>query len=106
MKVRIHGISKYNRTIKDVCNLLIKFNNYNDLQVTVMIVTILAIAIYGTMDTGGAAHVWQKAEESGRAELMNLDPSPTTRHSFWTLVIGGYFTWITIYGCNQAQVKV
>jgi len=36
---------------------------------------------------------------------MNWDFNPTTRHTIWSLVIGGYFTWITIYGTNQAQVQ-
>ena len=27
------------------------------------------------------------------------------RHTVWTLVVGGYFTWVTIYGVNQAQVQ-
>ncbi len=28
----------------------------------------------------------------------------TTRHTVWCLLIGGYFTWISIYGINQTQV--
>lgn len=27
------------------------------------------------------------------------------RHTFWSLVIGGTFTWLAIYGVNQAQVQ-
>jgi sodium-coupled monocarboxylate transporter 8/12 len=23
----------------------------------------------------------------------------------WTMVVGGYFTWISIYGINQTQVQ-
>ena len=71
-----------------------------------MYVTMIFIMIYGTYDVGGPSYIWDKAVESGRAELVNWDPNPTTRHTFWTLVVGGYFTWITIYGCNQAQVIV
>ena len=29
----------------------------------------------------------------------------TTRHTVWGLIIGGYFTWISIYGINQTQVQ-
>ena len=35
----------------------------------------------------------------------SFDPSPGVRHTVWTLVVGGYFTWVTIYGVNQAQVQ-
>ncbi|PVD39576.1 hypothetical protein C0Q70_02211 [Pomacea canaliculata] len=27
------------------------------------------------------------------------------RHTVWSLTIGGYFTWVAIYGVNQAQVQ-
>ncbi len=29
----------------------------------------------------------------------------TTRHTVWSLIIGGYFTWISVYGINQTQVQ-
>ena len=29
----------------------------------------------------------------------------TTRHTVWSMVIGGYFTWISVYGINQTQVQ-
>ena len=27
------------------------------------------------------------------------------RHTVWSLVIGGFFTWVSIYGINQTQVQ-
>ena len=27
------------------------------------------------------------------------------RHSFWSQTVGGYFTWMTIYGVNQTMVQ-
>lgn len=70
-----------------------------------MYASMIFIIIYGAMDQGGFMAVWQRNVEGGRAQLIDLDPNPTTRHTLWTLVIGGYFTWITIYGVNQAQVR-
>jgi hypothetical protein len=35
----------------------------------------------------------------------SFDPNPLQRHTFWTIVIGGTFTWTTIYGVNQSQVQ-
>uniref|UniRef100_A0A6A7FWQ0 Sodium-coupled monocarboxylate transporter 1-like n=2 Tax=Hirondellea gigas TaxID=1518452 RepID=A0A6A7FWQ0_9CRUS len=75
------------------------------LQVVIMYITMLFIVIYGTISIGGFKYVWQEAVNSGRDELINFDPNPTTRHTVWSLIIGGYFTWVTIYGCNQAQVQ-
>ena len=66
--------------------------------------SIMFVILKGMVDQGGFWEVWDKNVEGGRVELINWDPNPTTRHTFWTLVVGGYFTWITIYGCNQAQV--
>lgn len=29
----------------------------------------------------------------------------TTRHTVWAMIIGGYFTWVSIFGINQTQVQ-
>lgn len=75
------------------------------IQMVIMYGSMMFVIIKGAVDVGGFSYVWQKNVESGRAELYNFDPDPTTRHTFWTLIVGGYFTWITIYGVNQAQVQ-
>ena len=36
---------------------------------------------------------------------FSFDPDPKTRHTVWSLVIGGTFTLLAIYGVNQAQVQ-
>ncbi|XP_069172585.1 sodium-coupled monocarboxylate transporter 2 [Procambarus clarkii] len=75
------------------------------LQTLIMYASIIFVIIKGAIDVGGFSTVWERNVESGRAQLIDFDPDPTTRHTFWTLVIGGYFTWISIYGVNQAQVQ-
>eukprot|EP00069_Balaena_mysticetus_P013492 bmy_22059T0 len=35
----------------------------------------------------------------------SFNPNPLQRHTFWTIVIGGTFTWTSIYGVNQSQVQ-
>ena len=35
----------------------------------------------------------------------SFDPDPAIRHSFWTCVVGGCFTWLSVYGANQAQIQ-
>ncbi len=39
------------------------------------------------------------------SEIFNFDPDPRKRHTLWTMVVGGYFTWVSIYGINQTQVQ-
>ncbi|CAL4140451.1 unnamed protein product, partial [Meganyctiphanes norvegica] len=75
------------------------------LQVVVMYVAMVFVIIKGAADVGGWDYVWKKNMESGRIQWTDWDPNPTTRHSFWTLIFGGYFTWLTIYAVNQAQVQ-
>ena len=36
---------------------------------------------------------------------FSWDPNPLQRHNIWSLVFGGCFTWLAIYGVNQAQVQ-
>ncbi|KAG7158326.1 Sodium-coupled monocarboxylate transporter 2-like 2 [Homarus americanus] len=75
------------------------------LQTLIMYGSMMFVIIKGAIDIGGFDVVWQRNADSGRAQLIDFDPDPTTRHTFWTLVIGGYFTWITVYGVNQAQIQ-
>lgn len=75
------------------------------IQVIIMFGSVLFVIIKGTIDMGGFEYVWAKNKEWDRIELVNFDPNPTTRHSIWSLIIGGYFTWIANYGVNQAQVQ-
>jgi hypothetical protein len=37
--------------------------------------------------------------------LCSMNPDPLERHTFWSLTIGGTFTWLAIYGVNQAQIQ-
>ena len=37
--------------------------------------------------------------------FSSFDTSITTRHTVWTMIIGGYFTWVSVYGINQTQVQ-
>ncbi|GAB1600201.1 sodium-coupled monocarboxylate transporter 1-like [Argonauta hians] len=74
-------------------------------QVTIMMVGLFATLIKGSMVSGGFAEAWKSAEASNRVEFDNFNPDPKVRHTFWSLVVGGFFTWTAIYGVNQAQVQ-
>ncbi|XP_071839926.1 sodium-coupled monocarboxylate transporter 1-like isoform X2 [Apostichopus japonicus] len=74
-------------------------------QVAVMFAGFFAVIIKGSMEVGGIQKVWQIAEEGGRIEFWDFRVNPTIRHTFWSIVIGGTFTWTSTYGVNQSQVQ-
>ena len=74
-------------------------------QAAVMFGSFLAIIIKGNHDAGGASIVFDRNYQSGRMEFFNFDLHMTTRHTVWTMVIGGYFTWVGTYGTNQTQIQ-
>ncbi|ELT90106.1 hypothetical protein CAPTEDRAFT_166259 [Capitella teleta] len=75
------------------------------IQSAIMAAGVLAVIIQGSVDLGGIEHIWKRNEEGGRVEFFNFDPNPLTRHSFWTLVVGGTLGWLGTYGVNQSSVQ-
>ncbi|XP_078583638.1 sodium-coupled monocarboxylate transporter 1-like isoform X2 [Branchiostoma floridae x Branchiostoma japonicum] len=74
-------------------------------QVCVMLAGFLAVIIQGSINEGGFAEIWRIAERGERVEFFNFDPDPRVRHSTWSVLIGGLFTWVAIFGVNQSQVQ-
>lgn len=74
------------------------------IQSVLMFAAIFAVIIRGLYDQGFST-VWKIAEEGGRIEFFNWSPDPTVRHTFWTQMLGGIFTYTSLYGVNQAQVQ-
>ncbi|XP_030839471.1 sodium-coupled monocarboxylate transporter 2-like [Strongylocentrotus purpuratus] len=74
-------------------------------QVTVMMAGFLAVIIAGSMNVDGFNEAWRIAGEGGRLDILDFNPDPTVRHTFWTVVVGGTFFWSTLYAVNQAQVQ-
>ncbi|XP_045157361.2 sodium-coupled monocarboxylate transporter 2-like [Mercenaria mercenaria] len=77
----------------------------NCLQLVIMIIGLLALLIEGSNATGGIAKVWEIAKEQGRIEFNNISVDPRTRHTVWSVGIGGAMFWTYLYGINQAQVQ-
>ncbi|XP_011648076.1 sodium-coupled monocarboxylate transporter 2-like, partial [Pogonomyrmex barbatus] len=74
------------------------------LQVGVMIAAVITVAVLGTCQMG-AAEIWKRATEAGRIQFLNFDPSPYTRHSVWTVLIGSWL-YVTAYiAVNQTMVQ-
>ncbi|XP_076114586.1 sodium-coupled monocarboxylate transporter 1-like [Mytilus galloprovincialis] len=74
-------------------------------QAFIMLSGILAIVIKATIEVGGIDHIWKLNDEWDRINFWNFDPDPTTRHTFWALVIGGMINWAGTYGASQASIQ-
>jgi len=74
-------------------------------QALCMFGSFLAIIIKGNYDAGGASVVFDRNYQSGRVELFNFKADMRNRHTVWSLIIGGFFTWVSVYGINQTQVQ-
>ncbi|XP_048463888.1 sodium-coupled monocarboxylate transporter 1-like [Rhincodon typus] len=74
-------------------------------QIVIMIIGLVAIIVQAIILKGSISNVLNTADHGGRLNFWNFDPNPFHRHTFWTIVIGGTFTWTGIYGVNQAQVQ-
>ncbi|XP_001353570.2 sodium-coupled monocarboxylate transporter 1 [Drosophila pseudoobscura] len=74
-------------------------------QAAVLAVSLVLIVGLGSYYSGTPIQVFQKAAELNRLEFFNIDPSPTTRHTVWSVVIGGFFYWTSLFCTNQASVQ-
>lgn len=74
-------------------------------QAAVLLGSLFLIVGYGLAWEGGISSVWKVNEESGRMEFFNINPNPTIRHSFWSVVVGGTIYWTTMFCSNQASVQ-
>ncbi|XP_069103840.1 sodium-dependent multivitamin transporter-like [Argopecten irradians] len=57
-------------------------------QAILMFGGLFAIIIKGTIEVGGVASTWSKITESGRFNMLDFNPDPTIRQSFWSLFVG------------------
>ncbi|XP_063978651.1 putative sodium-dependent multivitamin transporter [Diachasmimorpha longicaudata] len=74
-------------------------------QAMLMFASLLLVIFTASSDIGGFGRIWEIAQERGRIEFDNISLNPTTRHTWWSLVIGGGCTFLSLYGVNQVQVQ-
>lgn len=74
-------------------------------QICLMFGAMLMVVIRGAYDIGGLKIVFDKAEKGSRIEFFNFNADPTDRHTVWGLIIGCFFTWMSIYAVSQAMVQ-
>ncbi|KAL4148785.1 hypothetical protein QTP88_002943 [Uroleucon formosanum] len=74
-------------------------------QSLLMFASIFAVIGVAMYETGGISKIWKIADKYGRIEFNNFNIDPTERHSWFSLVIGGMFTYVSLYAINQTQVQ-
>uniref|UniRef100_A0A1B6DHZ5 Sodium-dependent multivitamin transporter n=1 Tax=Clastoptera arizonana TaxID=38151 RepID=A0A1B6DHZ5_9HEMI len=76
-----------------------------DVFQSLLMFTAIFCVIYGAVSEKGFDGIWKIAEEKGRIEFVNLNPDPTIRHTYFSLLIGGGLTYLSLYAINQTQVQ-
>uniref|UniRef100_A0A8C2N6T7 Solute carrier family 5 member 8 n=1 Tax=Capra hircus TaxID=9925 RepID=A0A8C2N6T7_CAPHI len=66
-------------------------------QVGIMVAGFTSVIIKAALIQGGISTIINDASNGGRLNFW--------KHTFWTIIIGGTFTWTSIYGVNQSQVQ-
>ncbi|KAM6437692.1 sodium-coupled monocarboxylate transporter 1-like [Liasis olivaceus] len=74
-------------------------------QAMIMVAGFLSVIIRGTILQGGLGNIINDTYHGERLNFWNFNPNPLQRHTFWTIVVGGTFTWLGIYAVNQSQVQ-
>ncbi|XP_060526384.1 putative sodium-dependent multivitamin transporter [Cylas formicarius] len=74
-------------------------------QSMLMFVSVFSVIGYELKERGSFSEIWRIAESGNRTELLNFDPDPTVRHSWFSLIIGGGVTFLSLYAVNQTQVQ-
>ncbi|KAM3924119.1 sodium-coupled monocarboxylate transporter 1 isoform 1-T1 [Leptodactylus fuscus] len=74
-------------------------------QVGIMVAGFSSVIIRAVVVQGGIAPILNDSFYGDRLNFWDFNPNPLQRHSFWTIIIGGTFTWTGIYGVNQSQVQ-
>lgn len=55
--------------------------------------TVFTKVVKGTLKIeGGIAEIFKRMQDTDRIEFFDFNPNPFVRHTFWTLIIGGFFT--------------
>ncbi|XP_040200251.1 sodium-coupled monocarboxylate transporter 1-like [Rana temporaria] len=74
-------------------------------QVGIMVAGFSSVIIRAVVVQGGIGPILNDSYYGDRLNFWDFNASPLQRHSFWTIVVGGTFTWTGIYGVNQSQVQ-
>uniref|UniRef100_A0A131XL39 Putative sodium/solute symporter n=1 Tax=Hyalomma excavatum TaxID=257692 RepID=A0A131XL39_9ACAR len=74
-------------------------------QMTVMILGMLSVVVWGAVKVGGFGDVWETAVNGGRVQFFNTQLDVHHSGSLWTVLFGTTFVWLASYGTSQTQVQ-
>ncbi|XP_074025335.1 sodium-coupled monocarboxylate transporter 2 [Leptinotarsa decemlineata] len=74
-------------------------------QTVILVGSLVLILVLANELVGGTEFVWSHNYKTNRLEIFNFDPNVTVRHSFWSVVVGGTFYWLTMFCSNQATIQ-
>ncbi|KAJ8982518.1 hypothetical protein NQ317_018559 [Molorchus minor] len=111
----LHYIGKKFLTVKGGLKAVVWTDT---VQTIIMFGALVIVICMGTASIGGFTEVWQRNLKGGRIDFFQLifyansncsffsfDWDPTIRHSFWTVTIGNFFSWMASCSINQAMVQ-
>ncbi|XP_066969670.1 sodium-coupled monocarboxylate transporter 1-like [Macrobrachium rosenbergii] len=79
---------------------------YTDVVQTIMMFGgVLLVTVLCCSQVGGIERVIDLAQEGGRIEFFNLDPSPFVRHTFWSTNVLGIYVIVSMLALNQSQFQ-
>ena len=73
-------------------------------KTVILFIGITTIIVKGVAEVGGVSEVWRIAHAGHRIDLDNVNPDPRTRHTYWSILIGGMFMFL-VNGFNQATIQ-
>ncbi|XP_001951358.1 putative sodium-dependent multivitamin transporter isoform X1 [Acyrthosiphon pisum] len=75
------------------------------LQALLMYASVIAVVGVAWYETGGLSEILEISNRYGRINFGNFNIDPTVRHSWFSILIGGCFTQISLYAVNQTQIQ-
>ncbi|XP_047528530.1 putative sodium-dependent multivitamin transporter isoform X2 [Vanessa atalanta] len=75
------------------------------LQSFLMFGAVFSVVIFASIQLGGFEQIFIKSYEGGRLDFSNFSVDPTERHTWFSLIIGGCITYLSLYAVNHTQVQ-
>ncbi|RWS11142.1 hypothetical protein B4U79_10977, partial [Dinothrombium tinctorium] len=74
-------------------------------QSVIIIVAMLTVTIKGFIDGRGMRNVWSLNSLYNRTEILDFNPDPLKRNTVWTIGIGLFLNWLSVYSTNQVMFQ-
>ena len=76
------------------------------IQMIILVFGIILCIVYGLQHIGGWDNFMANLDQS-RLEVIdfNMGSNKNESYGFWPMIIGGFFLYISYYGCDQSQAQ-